>query len=129
MRGRGGLHLALGFCAICTAGARQAVAAISVLACQFTGVGRDPMYVTIYDDGSPARIGGGVGVGSRALIYFDGLTGATVVVELNLDGIPITLTTVNRGGDAVHSRHVLSVPEGVRVPSQTLGQCEQSATR
>lgn len=102
-------------------GTRPAEAEITVFACQFAGFGREPLYITIYDDGAPAR----VGVGSRAQAYFDRLTGSTVVVEFNLDQIPNTLTTINRDGAAVHSRHLLSVPKGWFAPSQTTGNCDR----
>jgi hypothetical protein len=85
--------------------------------------------ITIYDDGSPSRIGVEAGVGNKAQAYFDPPTGATVVVEFNGVGLPDTLTTINRDGKAIHSRHLLTVPEGWFLPSQVVGQCDRRAIR
>jgi hypothetical protein len=105
--------------------ARVATAEITVFTCKFTGF--NTMFITIYDEGSPSRIGVEVGVGSKAQAYSDPPTGATLVVEFNGVGLPITLTTINRDGKAVHSRHLLAIPEGWFLPSQTIGQCESRA--
>lgn len=107
--------------------ARVASAEITVFACQFAGFKGATTFITIYDDGSPSRIGVEVGVGDKAKTYFDPPTGATVVVEFNGVGIPDPLTTINQDGKAVHSRHLLWLREGWSVPSQTLGQCERRA--
>jgi len=109
--------------------ARIASAEITVFACHFAASQAAATFITIYDDGSPSRIGVEVGVGSKAQAYFDRPTGATVVVEFNGAGIPDTLTTINRDGKAVHSRHLLAVPDGLFVPSQTVGQCDRRAVR
>ena len=82
-----------------------------------------PLIVTIYDDGSPSRIGNEVGVGSRAFTHFDPPTGATVVVEFNGGDVPTTLTTINSDGRVVHSRHLVGISSGWFHPSQTTGQC------
>lgn len=104
--------------------ARVASAEITVFTCHFSTM---RAIITIYDDGSPSRIGVEVGVGDKAKAYFDPPTGATVVVEFNGVDLPVTLTTINRDGKAVHSRHLLAIPEGWFLPSQTIGQCERRA--
>ena len=38
-------------------------------------------FITIYDDGSPSRVGVEVGVGTKAKVYLDPPTGATILVE------------------------------------------------
>ena len=110
--------------------APSALADITVFTCRFPGLrGTGAIFVTIYDDGSPARVGVEVGVGSKAQTYFDASTGATVVVEFNGVGVPDTLTTINQGGKSVHSRHLLSVPKGWFLPSQYVGQCDRRTIR
>jgi len=63
----------------------------------------DGFYITIYDDGTPARIGIDWGIGSKALVYDDPRNNSWVVVELNGVGLPITLTTIMPDGRAIHS--------------------------
>ena len=96
---------------------------IVVLRCQFADVG---LFITIYDDGAPARIGTGPGVGSRATVMRDPRNGAWIVVEMNLDNLPITLTTIQPEMQAVHSRHVIELDGTVRVPSQMRGTCKRT---
>jgi hypothetical protein len=119
--------LACLICGLTSAGA--ASAEVTVLTCKFPKFDEAAIFITIYDDGSPSRIGVEVGVGNKAQAYFDPPTGATVVVELNTAGLPSTLTTINGDGKAVHSRHLLSVPKGWFLPSQYIGQCDRRAIR
>lgn len=84
-------------------------------------------YVTIYDDGSPARIGMEQGVGSKAQPFFDKATGAWILVEFMSDGrLPSTLTTILEDGTVWHSRHTLSIG-GTILPSQQEGKCGRKA--
>ncbi|NQV80918.1 MAG: hypothetical protein HQ495_10220 [Alphaproteobacteria bacterium] len=86
---------------------------------------RDQLYITVYDDGTPARIGTQWGIGNKALVYADPLNDAWVVVELNTDGLPDTLTTIMPDGRAIHSRHTIDVFGLVLVPSQTEISCRR----
>lgn len=95
-------------------------ATILIYTCNFEGM--SPIVITIYDDGTPARVGVASGVGDKAAVHFDRYSGAVVIVESNIPGIPITMTTINRDGRAVHSRHVINA-DGWFAPSQTRGTC------
>ena len=83
-----------------------------------------PLVVTIYDDGSPARIGREQGIGDKASPYFDAATGAYIFVEFNGVGLPSSLTTVLKDGTAWHSRHTLFIG-GDLVASQMRGKCSR----
>lgn len=98
-----------------------AAATIMMYSCTIEGM-RGPLIITIYDDGTPARIGTALGIGDKADVYFDRLSGAVVVVEKNGGGLPITLTTINRDGRVVHSRQVIN-NDGWFAPSQSTGAC------
>jgi hypothetical protein len=52
-----------------------ALAEISALSCEFDDF---KFFITIYSDGTPARLGTGVGIGDRARIFPDRRTGALV---------------------------------------------------
>jgi hypothetical protein len=84
-------------------------------------------FITIYDDGSPARLGTSIGIGDRARAYSDTRTGALVVVEVNTDGIPTTITTIQPDRKAFHSRHLIGPFGEVMAPEQRIGQCNQVA--
>lgn len=102
--------------------AHVAVAAVLVFDCEFPGFS---FFVTVYDDGSPARIGREQGVGDKARPYFDKLTGAWIIVEFIADGtIPSTLTTILKDGVTWHSRHTLDAL-GTLIASQQTGFCER----
>lgn len=102
--------------------ASAAEAEIVVLQCKFESLN---FFVTRYSDGSPARIGTTPGLGDRAQAISDHRTGAWVFVEVNTDGIPITLTTVAPDFAAVHSRHTIGPFGEVLAPSQERGKCER----
>jgi hypothetical protein len=86
-------------------------------------------YLTVYDDGSPARIGVEQGVGDKAETYFDKVTGAWIAVEFIDDGkLPATLTTVLSDGTVLHSRHSLSA-DGQLLASQQQGICRRKTIR
>src|SRR5215208_3988546 len=72
----------------------QAHAEIVVLQCGFAEIRGEGIFVTKYDDGTPSRVGVAPGVGGRAYISVDPRNGAWVVVEVNLDNIPVTFTTI-----------------------------------
>jgi hypothetical protein len=100
-----------------------AIADILVFECRFTDGFH--FYITIYDDGSPARIGREQGVGDKAQTYFDKVTEAWVIVEFVDDGtLPSTLTTVLRDGIGWHSRHTLAT-DGTLLASQQSGACNR----
>ena len=102
-----------------------AAAEIFVFDCRFPN--SFSFYITVYDDGSPARIGREQGIGDKAQAYFDEATGAWVVVEFVDDGkLPSTLTTIMRDGVVWHSRHTMSI-EGVIVASQQSGTCKRKS--
>ncbi len=86
---------------------------------------RGGLYITIYDDGSPARIGVEWGIGSKALVYNDPMNDGWVVVELNGIGLPQTLTTIMPDGRAIHSRHSTDLSGTVIGPSQTEISCRR----
>lgn len=76
--------------------AHLAIAAVVVFDCKFPAVS---FFVTVYDDGSPARVGIAQGVGDKAQGYFDKLTAAWIIVEFVADGaLPSTLTTILKDG-------------------------------
>ncbi len=101
----------------------MAMADVGVFKCRFTD--SFEFYITVYDDGSPARIGVEQGVGNKAQAYFDKPTGSWVFVEFIDDGkLPSTLTTILKDGSAWHSRHTLSLIGRV-VASHMSGVCNQ----
>ena len=97
----------------------MAVAEILVFNCNFKEL-RGDLVITVYDDGSPAKIGVEQGVGDKAQPYFHAATGAHIFVELNGVDFPITLTTILKDGTAWHSRHVLGI-DGIVDASQIEG--------
>ena len=103
--------------------AQTAFAEVQVYRCQFTDVS---FVITIYGDDTLAKIGTEVGVGDDAKIYEDAISKSLVAVEFNGTGQPITLTTINKGGGAVHSRHVLDLG-GVFSATQRHGKCNRGA--
>jgi len=101
----------------------SASAEIKALRCRFDGL---EFFITMYDDGSPTRLGTSVGVGDRARVYPDRRTGALVIVEENADSTPITMTTIQPDHAAVHSRHVIGLAGDVVAPQQLQGRCSPS---
>jgi hypothetical protein len=110
--------IALAFC-LTTA---PAIAEITILKCGFSNL--PEVYFTIYDDGTPVRIGVGPGVGSRGLLFRDPRNKTIVIIEENLDGIPDTFTTITGDMTAVHSRALLSLDGSVSSPTQGIGRCQ-----
>jgi len=101
------------------------LAEIHALKCIFDN---QPIYFTRYSDGTPARVGTSVGVGDKAIAIID-RSGALVFIETNLDGTPITFTTIEPSLKAVHSRHLLQLNGTVLAPSHQTGRCEPVAIR
>jgi hypothetical protein len=98
----------------------NASAEIKALRCEFDDF---KFFITIYSDGSPARLGTSVGIGDRARAFPDTRTGALVVVEVNTDGIPTTFTTIQPDLAAIHSRHLIGPFGEVAAPWQRSGRC------
>ena len=100
----------------------SAQATITVLRCSFEN--DFEVYFTFYSDGTPTRVGRSSGIGDRADTKIDKRTGAFVVIELNLEDIPITMTTISPDLSAVHSRQNIDLDGSVFAPSQQRGKCE-----
>lgn len=111
---------------LCLGGNTSAYAATTVFDCNFPSK-QFYFIVTVYDDGSPDRIGREQGIGDKAQAYFDPVTGAWIVVEFIADGtLPSTLTTILRDGKAWHSRHTMDSLGNI-VPSQMPGTCARKS--
>ena len=83
-------------------------------------------FIAANPDATSGKIGERVGYGNPVSGGFDVLTGAYVFVEYADGGkLPITLTTIDRNGDAVHSRHSITSP-GEILASQMKGKCTLS---
>ncbi len=100
---------------------------LAALKCNFPGFD-EPTYFTQYTDGTPARIGTGIGVGDKALTFQDRF-GAIVFIETNMDGTPISLTTIEPTLRAIHSSHSITFDGRVPAPSQVSGRCEPVVIR
>ena len=101
------------------------LAEILAFKCAFGG---QQIYFTRYSDGTSARVGTQVGVGDKAVVS-EHKSGALIFLETNMDGIPVTLTTIEPTMKAVHSRQLL-LPDGrVLAPSQQTGSCEKVELR
>ena len=102
-----------------------ALAEITVLKCDFSNMQGSSTFFTIYDDGRPAQVGIGPGVGNRSTVISDKLTRAMVIIELNPDGVPGSFTTISPNMDAVHSRAWVDPDGRVLALSQGTGRCQQ----
>src|SRR6476619_7001174 len=97
-----------------------------VLRCKIEGYSADVFITTSPDtnqnDGAYARIGISPGIGNRAIVFADRL-GAVAFVELNTDGTPVGLLTVQKDMRVIRSRQAV-MPSGlVLAPSQSAGVC------
>ena len=110
---------------IAVAGLAPGLAQAEVLRCGFPDLFSWTFFITSYEDGRSARLGVAPDAGDRATVTSDRRTGARVVVEVNVDGVPITMTTIQPDLSAVYSRHVLGLAGEVSVPSQQRGRCER----
>ena len=87
----------------------------SVLKCKIDRMG-DSLFITTSPDtkktdGPYARIGISPGVGSKAIVFTDRM-GAVAFVELNADGTPIGLLTVQKDMRVIKPGHAID-PYGV----------------
>jgi hypothetical protein len=99
----------------------------TILKCGFSNL---PMvYFTIYDDGTPVRIGNSPGVGSRGLLFRDPRNKTMVIIEQNLDGVPDTFTTITGDMTGIHSRALLNPDGSVSSPTQGIGRCQVAPIR
>jgi hypothetical protein len=98
-------------------------AAIVAFECKIPGFS-GPIFFTWYSDGSPARVGTATGVGDKALAFQDRF-GAWIFVEVNMDGSPISLSTIQTNLEVIHSRHILQSNGAVLAPSQSKGHCQR----
>ena len=74
------------------------------------------------DDGQYARIGLSRGIGDRSIVVADRM-GAVAFVELNTDGTPIGLLTVQKDMRVIKSRQSIDPSGLVFAPSQSAGVC------
>ena len=80
---------------------------------------------TNQDEGQYARIGISRGIGNRAIVVADRM-GAVAFVELNTDGTPIGLITVQKDMRVINSRQSIDPNGMVSAPSQRTGVCTRS---
>jgi hypothetical protein len=101
-----------------------------VLRCKIEGYNEDIFITTSPDtnsnDGQFARIGISPGIGNRATVVADRM-GATAFVELNVDGTPVGLLTVQKDLRVIKSRHTIDPSGKVFAPSQSAGACTRCA--
>jgi hypothetical protein len=101
-----------------------------VLRCKIEGYKQD-IYITTspdtnVNDGQYARIGISPGIGDRAIVVADRM-GALAFVELNTDGTPIGLLTVQKNMRVIKSSHSIDTDGTVFAPSQSAGVCTRCA--
>ncbi|MET4297061.1 hypothetical protein ABIB06_007652 [Bradyrhizobium sp. LB8.2] len=101
-------------------------ASADVLRCKIEGFS-DNIFITSSpdtnrNDGQYARIGISPGIGNRAFAFADRM-GAHVFVELNGDGTPVGLFTVQKDMRVINSRHSIDPSGMVLAPSQSAGLC------
>ena len=105
-------------------------ASTDVLRCKIEGYGEDIFITTSPDtnqnDGQYARIGISPGIGDRAIVVADRM-GAVAFVELNTDGTPIGLLTVQKNMRVIKSRQSIDPSGTVFSPSQSAGACTRCA--
>jgi hypothetical protein len=101
-----------------------------VLRCKIEGYTGDVYITTSPDtnvnDGQYARIGISPGIGDRAIVVADRM-GALAFVELNTDGTPIGLLTVQKNMRVIKSSHSIDADGTVVAPSQSVGVCTRCA--
>lgn len=101
-------------------------ASADVLKCKIEGF-NDNIFITSppdtnQNDGQYARIGISPGIGNRAYAFADRM-GAHVFVELNADGTPVGLLTVQKDMRVINSRQSIDPSGNVFAPSQGGGVC------
>jgi hypothetical protein len=115
--------------AVCFVGAQMLAPTpllADVLRCKIEGYNEDVFITTSPDtnknDGQYARIGISPGIGDRAIVFADRM-GAHVFVELNTDGTPIGLLTVQKNMRVIKSTQSIDPSGMVAGPSQSAGVC------
>jgi hypothetical protein len=102
-----------------------------VLRCKIEGYNEDIFITTPPDtnssDGQHARIGISPGIGGKAIVFADRM-GAVAFVELNTDGTPIGLLTVQKDMRVINSRQAIDLSGLVPSPSQGAGMCTRCAS-
>lgn len=97
-----------------------------VLRCKIEGFNENTFITSSPDtnqnDGQYARIGISPGIGNRAFAFADRM-GAHVFVELNADGTPVGLLTVQKDMRVINSRQSIDPSGMVFAPSQSTGVC------
>lgn len=105
-------------------------ASADILRCKIEGYNHDIFITTSPDtnqnDGQYARIGISRGIGNKAFVVTDRM-GAVAFVELNADGTPIGLLTVQKNTRVIKSTHPIDPSGMVLAPSQSAGLREQRA--
>lgn len=98
----------------------------AVMKCKIEGYKEDIFITTAPDtkktDGPYARIGISPGIGSKAIVFADRM-GAVAFVELNTDGTPVGLMTVQKDLRVITSRQSIDPFGMVPSPSQSAGVC------
>jgi hypothetical protein len=114
---------------VCFVGAQMLAPTLSfadVLRCKIEGYNEDIFITTSPDtnqnDGQFSRIGISPGIGDRAYAFADRM-GAHVFVELNTDGTPVGLLTVQKDMRVIKSRQSIDPHGMVFAPSQSAGVC------
>jgi hypothetical protein len=101
-----------------------------VLRCKIEGYTEDIFIATSPDtnqnDSQYARIGISPGIGNRAIVFADRM-GAHAFVELNTDGTPIGLLTVQKNMRVIKSNQSIDPFGTVLAPSQSAGVCTRCA--
>ncbi|MBR0752725.1 hypothetical protein JQ604_11065 [Bradyrhizobium jicamae] len=99
-----------------------------VMKCKIDGFSEKIFITTSPDtnqsDGQYARIGISPGAGNRALAFADRM-GAHVFIELNTDGTPIGLFTVQKDLHVINARQSIDPSGSVLAPSQSAGACSR----
>ncbi|MGL3109402.1 hypothetical protein [Bradyrhizobium sp. BR 1432] len=99
-----------------------------VLKCKIEAYNEDIFITTSPDtnqnDGQYARIGISPGIGNRAFVVADRM-GAVAFVELNADGTPIGLLTVQKNLRVIKSTQSIDPFGAVQAPSQSAGVCSR----
>ncbi|MCK1409528.1 hypothetical protein [Bradyrhizobium sp. 76] len=103
-------------------------ASADVLKCKIDGLS-DNIFITSapdtnQNDGQYARIGVSPGIGNKAFVVADRM-GAVAFVELNTDGTPVGLLTVQKDLRVINSRHSIDPFGMVMAPSQSAGVCSR----
>jgi hypothetical protein len=77
-----------------------------------------------------ARIGVQPGIGDKGVTVYDPANNrARVVIEFNGVDMPVTMTSIQGDGVAVHSRQSIGIDGKLIAPSQQTGQCDPWSAR